>query len=398
MTAEMRTGPASRDGDFRGIDPPALDQLLRQIQQANTVIRGWLAAHRPPPGVPATGYRQAEQVAQWASDQIGMLSRRYNFAITHPDTGGGVHAPPAPSPSPGPSGGSGGGGGGGTTGPGKVTPPRSHPRRHRTTPNGAGDLGAFKTPQAAAKAARSDARGISDSLQHHRPVPPEVWKHLTEHAGDPDYTRALYERLGPKGVAELIKAAHGNAAHLKVIERSLGVASHHLTMNARWLDAVLDESERLGDHKTAVRVLTTADMSARTRDALNKLGLHHASGHPASPSTHHPPTHRSPTHHSPTHHSPSSTNPPHHTPPPAHDAPTHHTPSHTQPAPAHHAPSPQTTTPGTGQVPEPPRHSIQPPAHPSAPAPTADPGSGPTTLVHETIPAHQPVHRTEGPA
>ncbi|MEV4258689.1 hypothetical protein AB0J52_36490, partial [Spirillospora sp. NPDC049652] len=112
MTAEMRTGPASRDGDFRGIDPPALDQLLRQVQQANTAIRGWLAGHRPPPGVAATGYRQAEQVGQWAADQIGMLSRRYNFAITHPDTGGGVHVPPAAPPSPGPSGGGGGGGGG----------------------------------------------------------------------------------------------------------------------------------------------------------------------------------------------------------------------------------------------------------------------------------------------
>ncbi|MCP2338416.1 hypothetical protein [Actinomadura rupiterrae] len=368
MTAEMRTGPASRDGDFRGIDPPALDQLLRQVQQANAAIRGWLAGHRPPPGVPATGYRQAEQVAQWASDQIGMLSRRYNFAITHPDTGGGVHAPPAPAPAPGPGS---SGGGGGTKGPGKVTPPRSHPRPHRTTPNGAGDLGKFRTPEAAAKAARSDAHAIRDALQHHRAVPPEAWKHLAEHAGDPDYTRELYERLGAKGAAELIKAAHGNAAHLKAIERSLGVASHHMTMNARWLDALLDESDRLGDHKAAVHVLTTADMSARTANALAKLGLHHVPAHAP-----HAPEHHAPAHHEPApHHAP----PAHHTP-----APQHHAPGPNTPVP-HHAPAP-----GNSHAPAPPRHPIQPPA-----APDPGSGNGPTTLVHDTIHAH---HATEGPA
>ncbi|WP_026411644.1 hypothetical protein [Actinomadura oligospora] len=291
MTAEMRTGPASRDGDFRGIDPPALDQLLRQVQQANTAIRGWLAGHRPPPGVSASGYRQAEAVGQWASDQIGMLSRRYNFAITHPDDGGGVHVPPSPAPSPGPSGGSGGGGGGGTSGPGKVTPPRTHKRPHRTTPNGAGDLGGFTTPEAAARAARKDALAIDDAIKHHRPVPAETWKHLTEHAGDPDYTRSLYERLGPSGAAELIKAAHGNPARLKAVERSLGVASHHVTMNARWLDALLDESDRLGDHTSAVHVLTTAHTSARTRDALTKLGLLHQGSPHAPHHTPQPPRH-----------------------------------------------------------------------------------------------------------
>ncbi|MBX6770024.1 MAG: hypothetical protein IRY90_23210, partial [Actinomadura rubrobrunea] len=82
MTAQMRTGPAARDADFRGIDPPALNQLIRQMQEAAAAIRGWLDTHRPPPGVSAAGYRQADRVAQWTVDQLGMLTRRYNFAVT----------------------------------------------------------------------------------------------------------------------------------------------------------------------------------------------------------------------------------------------------------------------------------------------------------------------------
>uniref|UniRef100_UPI001A954B5E hypothetical protein n=1 Tax=Actinomadura roseirufa TaxID=2094049 RepID=UPI001A954B5E len=98
MTAQMRTGPAARDPGFRGIDPPALNQVIKQLQDAQRAITAWLDGHRPPPGVPAGGYRQADQVAQWAADQLGMLTRRYNFAITHPDGGGGVQATPAPAP------------------------------------------------------------------------------------------------------------------------------------------------------------------------------------------------------------------------------------------------------------------------------------------------------------
>ncbi|MFD0905517.1 hypothetical protein ACFQ11_34440, partial [Actinomadura sediminis] len=99
MTAQMRTGPAARDPDFRGIDPPALDRLIKQMQDAQNAIRGWLNAHRPPPGVSAAGYREADDVARWVGNQLGMLSRRYGYAVTHPD-GGSMRPPPGPAPSP----------------------------------------------------------------------------------------------------------------------------------------------------------------------------------------------------------------------------------------------------------------------------------------------------------
>ncbi|WP_301178304.1 hypothetical protein, partial [Actinomadura geliboluensis] len=96
MTAQMRTGPAARDPQFRGIDPPALNQVIKQLQDAQNAIQGWLNAHRPPPGVSTAGHRQADQVAQWAADQLGMLSRRYNYAVTHPSPGRRPRRPPAP--------------------------------------------------------------------------------------------------------------------------------------------------------------------------------------------------------------------------------------------------------------------------------------------------------------
>ncbi|MQY02433.1 hypothetical protein [Actinomadura macrotermitis] len=273
MTAQMRTGPAARDAEFRGIDPPALNALIKQVTEANAAIRSWLGAHRPPPGVAATGYRQADQVAQWASEQLGMLSRRYSFAVTHPDPGGGVTPPPAVPP---PSSGApktGGGTGGGA--PHRTPAPRP-PKRAAAPPHrrGAGDdLGNFPTRQAAAKAARADALAVAAAVQDHKPVPGEVWKHLKANADDPDYTEKLYERLGPAGAAGLLKAAHGDQARLKVIEESLGTASHHLAMDAKWLRAFLAEADRAGVRPVAVQVLTGADMSARTRQAVAGLRL-----------------------------------------------------------------------------------------------------------------------------
>ncbi|MFF5257448.1 hypothetical protein ACFY4C_00775 [Actinomadura viridis] len=274
MTAQMRTGPAARDADFRGIDPPALNQLIKQVQDAETAIKGWLNGHRPPPGVSAAGHRQAEQVAQWAADQLGMLTRRYNYAMTHPDRGGGVRVPPAPAPLPrtpaavpAP--------GGGAPGPaGTGGPPRTPRREPATTPSGAGgDLGNFPTRQDAARAAKADAAAITAALRERQPVPQAVWGHLKANAGDPDYTEKLYERLGPAAAAELVRAAGGDEARLEAIGESLGVASHHMTMDVRWLRAFLAEAGGAGIGPVAVQVLTGADLSRRTREALHKLDL-----------------------------------------------------------------------------------------------------------------------------
>ncbi|MBX6768380.1 MAG: hypothetical protein IRY90_14730, partial [Actinomadura rubrobrunea] len=161
----------------------------------------------------------------------------------------------------------------------RPVPPKA-PRR--TTPRGAGDLGAFPTRDAAAKAARADALAVAAALQDRRPVPDSVWTHLKANADDPDYTEKLYERLGPAGVAGLLEAADGDAARLRCAQDSLGTASHHLTMDAKWLRTLLDEADRTGVRRVAVQVLTGADMSHRTREALAGLGLRAASG-PVSP-------------------------------------------------------------------------------------------------------------------
>jgi hypothetical protein len=300
MTAQMRTGPAARNPDFRGIDPPALNQLLRQMQEAATAIRGWLNSHRPPPGVSAAGYRQADQVAQWTADQLGMLTRRYNYAVTHPDRGRGVQAPSAPAPTPGKSAGAGtgatrgvpapraGAGKGGQPSKGGGTPPRSvkpAPARppRGTTPNGAGDIGNFPTREAAAKAARADALAVSAALKEELPIPKSVWQHLKANADDPDYTEKLYELLGPAGIAALIQAAGGAETRLGFLQESLGTASHHLTMDAKWMRTLLEEAESRDVRSVAVRVLTGADLSEKAREALARQGVY-APTSAASPS------------------------------------------------------------------------------------------------------------------
>src|SRR5258708_352184 len=85
---------ARRDPNFRGIDPDALGLLVKHATDADNAIRSWLSAHHPPPGVSATGYAQAAEVGGWAGTQLSMLTRRRNYALTHPDTGGGVTMPP----------------------------------------------------------------------------------------------------------------------------------------------------------------------------------------------------------------------------------------------------------------------------------------------------------------
>ena len=266
MASEMRTGPAARDADFRGIDPDALNQLVKQVQDAQNAIKTWLNGHRPPPGVSAAGYRQADQVALWAADQLGMLTRRYNYAITHPDKGGGVTPPPVPPPPK-----NHGSGGNGSAPPPKVRPPKTP--RHHTTPKGAGGIGNFPNRQAAAKAAKADALAVAKAIQDHKPVPDSVWTHLKANADDPDYTEKLIERLGPAGVADLIKAAHGDKAKLHAIQEALGTASHHVPMDVKWLRAMLAEADRTGVRPALLQILNGAELSRRTHDALGKLGI-----------------------------------------------------------------------------------------------------------------------------
>jgi hypothetical protein len=262
---------ARRDPNFRGIDPDALGQLVRQTTDAANAIRSWLSAHQPPPGVPATGYTQAAEAGQWVSLQLGMLTRRRNYALTHPDPGGGVSVPP-------PTGrlgrtGSGASGRGATTGITKGV----LPAKPRLTPHGAGpDLGHYPTHQAAVKAAAADALTVKKAEQGHTAVPAEVWKHLKADVHDPDYTQALYDRLGPVGTAGLIAAAGHDRARLGDLSASLGIADHQFALDEKWLRALLAEAARLHDRTAAVQVLSGAHFTPRTATALQHLlGLGH---------------------------------------------------------------------------------------------------------------------------
>ncbi|QFG25848.1 hypothetical protein [Actinomadura sp. WMMB 499] len=296
MTAQMRTGPAARDPNFRGIDPPALDRLITQMRDAQTAIRGWLNGHRPPPGVSAAGYRQADEVAQWVGSQLGMLSRRYNYAITHPD-GGSMQAPPSPAPSP--EAGRAPVEAGGAA-PAPVAPPRRDPvaqaprtpdpGRAKAPPaggglssRGAGDIGSHPDRRAAEKAAEADARALRAAFEDGAAVPAAVWTRLKADADDPDYTARLYERLGPAGTARLLAAGEGDAARLRVIRESLGMASNEVRMDVAWLRAFLAEAERVGVRPVAVQVLTGVDWSARTQEAVGKLDLATSEQDPAAP-------------------------------------------------------------------------------------------------------------------
>jgi hypothetical protein len=104
-------------------------------------------------------------------------------------------------------------------------------------------------------------------------VPAEVWKRLAANADDPDYAHGLYDRLGPAGTAGLIAAARGDKDHLDAVRTSLGVASHHMTMNEKWLREMLDAALRDGARDDAVGVLAHAGLGHQAKVALGHLGL-----------------------------------------------------------------------------------------------------------------------------
>ena len=250
---------AARDKDFVGLDIDAMAQLIHQMGGASNAISAWLRTNGAlPPSVPRTGLRQAAAVHTWVSGQPGMLTRRRNYAITHLNKG--AHAMPRVS-----AGGLGGG-------------------RRRTTAAGAGrHTGNFADVHAATKAASADASAIRKADETRHPVPAAVWKRLSANADDPDYAAGLYDRLGPAGTARLIKDALADKAHLTSVETSLGVASHHLTMNEKWLREMLAEAGLEGIRDDAVHVLAQAGLGHRARVALGHLGLTEMVGTPAAP-------------------------------------------------------------------------------------------------------------------
>jgi hypothetical protein len=259
----MRAGPGRRDPDFRGIDTDALGQLIKQVKDATTAIKGWLDAHPLPPDVPRTGVRMATEVDLWASSQLGMLTRRRNYALTHPDR---VHAMPRPGP---PALGTGTRVGGAAAG--RDAPSRGGRAPRRTTPSGAGpQLGNFPTQQQAAKAAVTDVFTVTRAAAEHAAPPDAVWRHLRANADDPDYTAAFYTRLGPAGTAALIAAAHDDQARLDLISESLGTAGHHAPIDEKWLRALLADADT-ADRAAVVLVLRDAELGDKAAAAFHRL-------------------------------------------------------------------------------------------------------------------------------
>lgn len=260
---------ARRDPNFRGIDTDALGQLVKQTTDAANAIQSWLGSHPAPPGVSASGYTAAADVGRWVGNQLGMLTRRRNFALSHPDQGGNLPTTPPPRKL-GKTNGSGTPAGTPGSTPGSGQSP-AKPRR-RIVPAGAGPhLGSYPTTSAAVKAATGDVAAIKKALHDHTLIPASVWQHLRADAKDPDYTRALVEGLGPAGVAGLINAAGNSQTELHEISAALGTASRQMTVTRGWVSSLLTHSAALHDRPTAVKVLTGAPWSVKAKATVGKI-------------------------------------------------------------------------------------------------------------------------------
>lgn len=242
---ESLRAAGARDKNFVGVDIDAMARLIQQMGGASGAISAWLRTNGAlPPSVPRTGLREAAAVDTWVGAQSGMLTRRRNYAVTHLDQGG----PAMPQVSPGGLGGA--------------------PHRRRTTAAGAGPtVGHFPDTHAALRAGAADAAAFGKDHDA------AIWHRLDANAGDPDYTHGLYARLGPAGTADLIKAAGDDQDRLAAVRRSLGVASHHLTIDEKWLRAMLARAGHDGVRDEAVRLLAGAGLGPRAKVALGHLGL-----------------------------------------------------------------------------------------------------------------------------
>ncbi|WP_345431321.1 hypothetical protein [Actinoallomurus vinaceus] len=238
-------------------------ELIQQMTSASNAITAWLRTNAAlPPSVPRTGLRQAAAVESWVRAQPGMLGRRRAYAIAHLSKGA-ANMP-------------------------RVGVGRLGGRPGRTTPAGAGHaVGHFPDAHAATRAGAADGAAIHAALGAHRPIPADVWKRLSADADDPDYAKGLYSRLGPAGSADLIAAALGHEARLAAVRESLGLASHHLRMDEKWLRELLDEASRKGVHDDVVHVLEHSGLDRRAKVALGHIGLTHLAAIP--------PGHRFPT-------------------------------------------------------------------------------------------------------
>jgi hypothetical protein len=210
-------GP-EREPEFAAIDPAAmadlvtkLDGAARTIDERAPGVKSRFEAH----GVATGDVTTIMQVASWVHDQLPMLRRRQSLAQAMVDGGFAYGGGPLWS----------------------------------FVDNG-DNLGAFRTPEEARRAAGDLAAKVKDSAIGDD-LPGDVYEQLLRYAGDPDFVAEFYSQVGPEGVNKLYVGAHQDRdlgegpdeRKAMAVGYSLATASHRLNLDDGWLD-------RLGRDRT----------------------------------------------------------------------------------------------------------------------------------------------------
>ncbi|WP_406348883.1 hypothetical protein OHB10_20055 [Streptomyces sp. NBC_01597] len=162
--------PDDGGGDFRGINPDRLGDLIRAVNSstgdggaaAQPHINSWMS-HARRLQMDTSRLSKMTKHLSWAHDQLPMLRRRHSLAMDEEKQDKEI--------------GLGGG----------------------MVSAGAGDMGAYKTQSEAQKAAKKDAKAYKDGDMGLD----EYMKKLEANQNDPDYCKAAMDELGPTALYRL---------------------------------------------------------------------------------------------------------------------------------------------------------------------------------------------------
>lgn len=210
-------GP-EREPEFAAIDPAAMADLVTKLDGAARTIderAPGVKSRFEAQGVATGDVTAIMQVASWVHDQLPMLRRRQSLAQAMVDGGFAYGGGPLWS----------------------------------FVDNG-DNLGAFRTPEEARRAAGDLAAKVKDSAIGDD-LPGDVYEQLLRYAGDPDFVAEFYSQVGPEGVNKLYVGAHQDRdlgegpdeRKAMAVGYSLATASHRLNLDDGWLD-------RLGRDRT----------------------------------------------------------------------------------------------------------------------------------------------------
>jgi hypothetical protein len=202
-----------REPEFAAIDPAAmadlvtkLDGAARTIDERAPGVKSRFEAH----GVATGDVTTIMQIATWVHDQLPMLRRRQSLAQAMVDGGFAYGGGPLWS----------------------------------FVDNG-DNLGAFRSPEEARRAAGDLAARVKDS-DVGDDLPGDVYEQLLRYSNDPDFVAEFYSQVGPEGVNKLYVGAHQDRdlgegpdqRKAMAIGYSLATASHRLNFDDGWLNAL----------------------------------------------------------------------------------------------------------------------------------------------------------------